>query len=302
MANTTQQRPAPTRTTWSRLTGRRSVVTAAAVGLLVVAGLIVVRPQSGGAGPSQPVEPISADQVKVLDRAEGVLIQRCLRRAGFQYWVVPRVMDPIPFHFNYVVDDVGWADKHGYGTALRKRAEAKVDPNERYFRSLPPAEQQAVATALNGPDPTGLTATLPSGQVVQHSDKGCQSEAQRELYGDLKTWYASTKVIENLKGQRFGLVVGDPRFRAALPRWSACMRDRGYRFGSPDAARSGALSHAVEVGRAGAEARCATSTGFGALVRELDNSHDAQLREQHRGLLSARVDLQRRALPKARAL
>ncbi|GAB3953890.1 hypothetical protein GCM10029976_094970 [Kribbella albertanoniae] len=281
--------------------GRRGAGLMAAAGLVAVVGVTVVRPQFSAAEAERPAQ-VSVDEVEELERAEQILIQRCIERAGFQYMIVPRFVDPVPFTFSYVVDDAGWADKHGYGAALRRRAEAKVDPNERYFRSLPPTRQEALATALNGPEPVGLTATLPGGQVVQHSDKGCQSEAQRELYGDLPTWYASTKVIQNLKGHRFGMVLGDPRYQAALPAWSECMRDRGYRFTSPDAARSEKLTQVVELRQAGAEARCAISTGLGALVRELDTSYDAQLREEHQSLLATRVDLQRRALPKARAL
>ncbi|WP_405064365.1 hypothetical protein OG474_22670 [Kribbella sp. NBC_01505] len=292
MANTIQRRSA---------SGRRRLA-GVAVSLVVVVSAVVVRAQPGGAGPSQSVEPVSAEQVAVLERAEDVLIQRCMERAGFRYSIVPRVVDPVPFHFSYVVDDIRWADKHGYGTALRRQIMEKEDPNQRYFGSLPTDEQQAAATALNGTEPTGLMATLPGGQVVQHSDTGCQSEAQRELYGDLPAWYASTKLVENLIGHRYGLVVGNARFQAAIPAWSLCMRDRGYRFVSPEEAHASELSSIAEVRRAGAEARCAVETGLGALARELDTTYDAGLREQHRGVLSARADLQRRALPKARVL
>ncbi|HEY3688665.1 MAG TPA: hypothetical protein VGL93_36840 [Streptosporangiaceae bacterium] len=280
------------------VTGLAAFTVAAAI---AVAAGAPSPPSRAGAG-THVQSPVTAAQAGLLERAEQELIRRCMARAGFRYWPVGHPADPVPFR--YVVDDVAWAGRYGYGTALRRAAEvrAAADPNRRYFTSLPPARQAAAVRALDGTRPAGLTATLPNGLVVRHSDRGCDVRAQRTLYGNLPRWYASTKITENLPGQRYGLVVSDPRWRAATPAWSACMRRAGYPFATPDEAHA-AVSAAPPAGgerrQAVAEARCAVATGLGALAGRLDREHAARQARRYRVLLAERDKRQRQALPTA---
>jgi hypothetical protein len=280
-----------------------AVVLAGGVGATI--GLLQDRPADGTTG-LQALAPVSAAEAARLERAEQELVRRCMGRAGFRYWPILQGPDPVPF--TYVIDDVAWADRNGYGTALRQAAatQSAQSPNARYFASLTPARQEAALDALHGPEPVGLTATLPNGLVAQHSDRGCASEAQRTLYGDLAAWYASTKLVENLAGERYGRVVSDRRFRAGEPAWSACMRRAGYAFATPEDAHARFADPegpgSAERRQASVEARCATATGLGALARRLDAEHAGRQREQHRALLATRHALQRRALPVAERL
>jgi hypothetical protein len=290
----------------SRWTLRAAVVAAMAV---------VASCSANGAAPTRPraataFRPVTAAEAALLDRAEQLLVRTCMRRAGFRYWIQDPAPAPARQAGTYVLGDPSWARRHGYGTDLRKRQDraAREDPNSRYLASLPRARQRAALVALNGPSPEGLGATLPNGIRVQHSSHGCASAAQRQLYGDLATWYRVSKLAENLPGERFGLVVGDPAFTAGVTAWSACMRRRGHLVGSPaDAHRlfadpTTAPGQAEEVAMAVDEARCAASTGLAVTAARLDARYAAMLRGRYRSELLERERLQRAALPRAQAI
>jgi hypothetical protein len=227
-------------------------------------------------------------------------------RAGFQYTAV--TPNPALFPFRYVLDDPTWAGRHGYGSDLRRQQLTRKDANREYFQALTPAEKKAATVAFNGPKPVGLTAQLPDGPVIQHSDKGCAAESQRGLYRDLATWFQSTKVVENLPAARYGRVVNDPRYVAAMRTWSQCMRQRGHRITDPAEAHSRFINSPrpfpgrTEVEFAVAEADCAITSRLAATARTLDAEYDDTLRAQLRPLLLARANLQRQALPAARQL
>ncbi len=248
---------------------------------------------------------VTAAEEDLLYQAEQLLTRDCMRSAGFDYWVTPR--NPVPENrdFPYVVDDVAWATQYGYGTSLRRKLDQS--PNRHYFESLSEDRKSAAVRALNGDRPEGLTATLPNGIEVQHSDQGCTSEAQRELYGDLPAWYRTIKVTENLFGERVGRTVSDERYPIAVTSWSRCMRAKGHRYGSPD--ETGALFTAdnpppssTELKLAVAEATCANSTPLASTAEALDREADAALREQYRGPIAEQQRLQLAALPRAQTI
>jgi hypothetical protein len=282
-------------------------------GTIVVAAIALVLAYNvNGAAPtlagSSTDRPITATEGKVLDRAEQLLVQACMRHAGFRYWAVD-APDPTPVHRGggYVVGDLAWARRHGYGTDLA-RQQAHQDPNSRYFASLTRARQQAALVALNGPSPEGLQTTLPNGIRVQHSDRGCTSMAQRQLYGDLVGWFQTTKLAENLAGERYGLVMQDPAFTAAVTAWSRCMRQRGHKVDSPADTHRRFADPATAPGRdselalAVDEARCAATTRLADTAERLD-AHYAGLQDhRYQAALTKRLHLQRAALPRAQTL
>jgi hypothetical protein len=264
---------------------------------------------------ARPVEAgreITAAESALLYTAEQTLIRQCMSRRGFQFWITPS--NPVPEYrdFPYVVDDVAWARKHGYGSALQRRMDRALtsDPNHRHVESLPAARRAAHLEALNGrPHPGGtLRAVLPSGMVVGRSDRSCVSEAQRNLYTDLPAWYRASKVTENLPGLRQGLVHGDRRVIAGTTIWSRCMRLAGYPYADPGQARAavpppdrpGALAREIRV--ATAEATCAGQSGLAATVRDRDRHVKRLVDQRYRSEVSDRLRLQLAALPRARAV
>lgn len=278
------------------------------LGLAGVVAALFVQYQSGAeATRAAPVpRPVSAADEALLQRAEQVLIRRCMARAGFDYYVVPTEADPFPFR--YVLDDADWAAQHGYGTDLRRRLEARKNPNSMYFQRLSPSRQQAAVAALNGPTPVGLTARLPSGLVVQHSDRGCTAEAQRTLYDDLGAWYQAAKLVEDLPGVKYAKVTNDPQYLSGVRSWSECMAVRGHKVTDPAAAHARFLnpgrpsSRRNEMEFAAAEANCAEVSGLGRTARRLDAGYDRALRSNVRSILLTREELQRGALPAAQLI
>jgi len=269
--------------------------------------------EAGAARRSDPPRPVTAADERLLQNAEQVLVRQCMARAGFDYTVVTPTEKPFPFR--YVLDDVGWARQHGYGSDLLARLRARKDPNQEYFRGLTRVRQAAALVALNGPSPRGLSARLPDGSTMTRSDTGCTTEAQRRLYRDAGTWFQASMVATSLPSTRFARVTADPQYRHAVRIWSGCMRARGHAAVDPaqaqarfaDSSKASSHPNATESRRseidfATAEATCAGSSGLGALARRLDAHYDQILRAQARPLLQERAELQRRALPAARLI
>lgn len=104
----------------------------------------------------------------------------------------------------------------------------------------------------------------------------------------------------------------DGEFKAAVKKWSACMRQRGLHYTDPDRARAAFVAPGTapentarrrqEVRTAVAEAECAHDTGFTTVVERLDRRYDAQLRNRYRAEVSNRLRMENAALPRARAL
>jgi hypothetical protein len=210
----------------------------------------------------------------------------------------------------YVVDDVAWARRHGFGSDLERRAAklGRSDPNVRYFLSLSPSRKNAALRALNGARPEGLEARLPSGIVARRSDSSCTSQAERELYGDLQGWYRASKVAGSLFGVRVGRVMAHPSVVAATRRWATCMRVKGHPYSSPSqarygATRSGGSRHRMTERRiAVAEATCARVTGLSVTARRLDRMYAAAVRDQYRADIAVARGLQLAALRRARSI
>ncbi|MFF5448670.1 hypothetical protein [Streptomyces sp. NPDC012888] len=266
------------------------------------------------ARPAAPLLPLAAAEERVLARAEQVLIARCLHRRGFAYVAhVPQDAAPAR-RFPYVIDDPAWARAHGFGTDRQRRIAAlkAADPNERYFRGLPPRRRQAALAALHGPRPVGLSARVPGGGVATASDEGCTAEAQRGLYGDLPGWFTAKLTVANLTPLYVPRVREDPRYRRAEAAWGRCMAARGHRHATPDELRRALprLVHGLPAGPARAEetrlavaeADCARSSGLGATATALDREYGAGVRHRYRAAIVTELRLQRAALPTARRI
>ncbi|WP_405590762.1 hypothetical protein [Streptomyces sp. NBC_01190] len=311
-------------------------VRAVAAALGAAAGAALLSGCAGPAGgptapPHQPLDTRSLTRTRTLDLAERLLERDCMQGRGFRFWVVPPAPDSAHREFPYAVDDIAWATAHGYGSDLlaRARRDAAADPNQRYLLSLPPDRRTVLIAALNGPRPTGLTADLPGGVRVSHSDEGCTAEAERKLYGDLPAWFRATRVTAELTGERVAMVQRDPRFLSARARWAGCMKAAGLPYADPQQSRAAATeperrpgtgateperspgtatgpgpaaSRAREIRVAVAEATCARSTGLSAVSASLDRSYGARLRRRYPRTYSDVARLSEAALPRARAL
>ncbi|MBB5857561.1 hypothetical protein ACFQ05_18305 [Amycolatopsis umgeniensis] len=242
-----------------------------------------------------------------LHDAEQFLVRDCMARHGFRLWITTYDRRAEPERFPYVIDDIDWASRHGYGTELRRNADARADSNKVYFDGLPAEGRKAAVAALNGTGPGRVETVPPAGGLLSRYDNGCTSQTWRELYGDLAAWYRASKIAEALPGLWRGRVVTDPAFTAAVARWSGCMKEAGLPYESPAAARAAISAPDAGAGGDGeirtavAEATCAGRTGLAATARELDRSRQADVRAEYREGLETRLRLQLAALPRAGA-
>ncbi|MFB7650424.1 MULTISPECIES: hypothetical protein [unclassified Streptomyces] len=233
-----------------------------------------------------------------------------MEKKGFEY--VPVKERPITEarDFPYVIDDVAWARKHGYGTDVeRDLAELRrTDPNQRYFRDLPADQREAALKAANGPQPWSMTAKAPDGMLFERSPEGCRSEAERELYGDLEKWFQAKVTVDTLAEIKRTRVIADPRFTEAVKSWASCMRAVGHRYSSPIELRATfspankSLPRSKEISLAVAEAKCAISSGLARTASERDAHYAEKLQEQHQSHIEIQRKLQLSALPHARSI
>ncbi|MEV4374829.1 hypothetical protein AB0J71_47820 [Nonomuraea sp. NPDC049637] len=253
----------------------------------------------------------AADRIR-LDQAESVLVQQCMARQQFRYWVppAPKAVERRPFEV--VLDDLIWAKQYGYGGLIRaeENRQARTDPNIAYRRSLDKADLDRYLVALKGgSDRRVVTAKLPTGMTVQHALGGCEAHAKQELYGDGQTWFRLDRFVSNLLPLYMPQVAQDRRYIAALAAWSTCMRKRGHAFRSPAEIRqtlprltdglAPAQAHPVEVKLAVAEASCARESALGTTARSLAASYRAPVEARFADDLATHRALQRTALQRA---
>ena len=263
-----------------------------------------------------PRPPVSAQRLTglsdadTLTVAEQLLLHDCMRGAGFDYVVadpreIPEVRD-----FPYVLDDVAWARRHGYGTDLRRAREhaAADDPNERYFQALPAKRRAAALVAANGSDPNRLTITTIDGAQYGRDPRSCGSQAQQRLYGDLAGWFGARASMDAIDAMRVDAVLTDPAYVRATRPWAGCMRWSGHPVASPAALRATLPDprhpwpKATEISLATAEATCAERSGLAATATALDKHHDTALRARYRAVVSTYERLRAAALPRARSI
>lgn len=253
---------------------------------------------------------VGLDDADALTAAEQFLLRDCMRKAGFAYVVtdpraVPEVRD-----FPYVIDDVSWARRHGYGTDLRRRQERAMadDPNERYFQSLPAQRKAAALAAANGTDPDRLTITTVDGAQYGRDSHSCGSQAQQRLYGDLAGWFGARASMDAITAMRTGAVRAHPAFIRATRPWADCMRRSGHPHASPSSLRAALsdprhpLPKATEIDLATGEATCARRAGLATTATALDRHYDTVLRARYPSVVATYERLRAAALPKARSI
>lgn len=243
-----------------------------------------------------------AEQI-LVERAEARLVKTCMEGKGFRYWARSVLTVDDLKGGGYVLTDLTWARKHGYGSRLADRLQTvqSTDPNHVYAEGLSRQERLRYSQALDGGTADGmLTAALPAGGTVRTPRHSCQTEAKEKLYGDFETWFRVEKTATNLSPLYVPALLADSRFRRAVARWSTCMRRAGHDYADPPAARralpsltkglSSQRAHAAEVELAVAEVTCATGTPLAETARALD----AEYRDKRLGRYADDIAIHRR--------
>jgi hypothetical protein len=296
-----------------RSTRRRGLTvagTAAGVAIGVMTGCVVVgnRTDAAGDAASSGGRPVAATGAELLHRASERLIARCMARHGFAYAEQPPPSSGEP-DFRYVLDDVGWAREHGYGTLLGRPGDWDQDANSGNLEKLDPERQRAWQRTLMGSG-RQLVVDLPGLGRLSAPDNGCTAEARRTLYGDLAGWYRARRIVDQFGSYLAGQVVAAPQYRTGLAAWATCVRGRGYAASSPLELRElvagqalrapGEQPSAREIAAAETEAECANSTGFPQTIGALERRCRPGIERRFARELETLRSFERRAIPPAR--
>ncbi|MCX4982946.1 hypothetical protein [Streptomyces sp. NBC_00572] len=264
---------------------------------------------------------LNASERALLDRAEQLLVKRCMGGRGLPYWIVPRLSEEESRSVGYVLDDVAWAGEHGYGSRLRHKelAAKRSDPNLVHRDQLTGQRLVVYTDALyGGPDTPTLSARVPGGGTITSQLGGCHGTALEELYGDRAAWFRVGKIAANLTPLYGAELRRDPRLTSAVTAWSRCMRRAGHPYPDPPAAHDAAAKataqdgdtavdaaaerrrFAIEVELAVTEATCAAETGLGRAGRALETEYRDGLDGEYLDALAEHDRIERRALARAR--
>ncbi|WP_431784431.1 hypothetical protein [Streptomyces chumphonensis] len=265
------------------------------------------------AGEAPPGRELTDREKSRLDRAEELLVARCMAEHGFRYTPSEPADAEAGGGGGYVLDDVEWAREHGYGGELRRKVltARKDNPNLTYRASLSKDRLRAYTAALGGRPSEGmLSVELPGGGTIRTARGGCRATAQEELYGDRETWFRVDKVHGNLAPLYLPDLVQDERFTDAVEAWARCMRAAGHDYAEPPHIRaqlptlteglSARDAHDVEVGLAVAEATCARDTGLAHTARALHDEYRAPVAQQYAEQLTTHHHMRLAALKQAK--
>ncbi|NUP02797.1 MAG: hypothetical protein HOW71_05215 [Nonomuraea sp.] len=288
-------------------------------GLVVLSVLVVLTacapPVAGPPSLAPAGDELTEPERIQLEKAEYLLVRRCMTRAGFRYWL-PRVLTVEERKGSrYMLTDLGWARKHGYGLRLKQELTAakEHDPNLAYVNGLSADQRGRYNDALDGgPGAATVTVKLPSGGTVSGSSGGCVGEARDKLYADHEAWFRVSKIATNLLPLYVPDLVADRRFTAAVRAWSRCMAGQGHEYADPGAIRAALprltkglgpdRAQALEVELAVAEATCARRTSYAETTRPLEREYRDRASRPYARELALHRRLERAALERARLI
>jgi hypothetical protein len=162
-------------------------------------------------------------------RVEG-RIRDCMKAQGFDYVPVDPLAQRAALTGKARMTDEEFLDQFGYGiSTMFGRGTKQSDPNEQFRRSLGPADRAAYDRVLWGDNP-GLTFAEAIDNDAATELGGCTKRATEAVFG-------GAAVLATLQGKFDELeerINQDQRMVRAIERWSACMKERGYRYAEPE--------------------------------------------------------------------
>ena len=207
------------------------------------AAAFFVLPGCGGGGKQQQPEAgkhlrtiedqLGLNRAGVIAR-EGTVerkIRDCMAAQGLEY----RTFDPLArlqaLTGRGKIDDADFVRRFGYGiSTLFGRGNSTSDPDEEIRRRLDPSERAAYDRALWG---ERRGATFEEAVLFDHFGElgGCTKQATEVALGGTAVLAQLRRVLAGLEAR----IAGDRRMVAANARWSACMRNAGYRYSEASA-------------------------------------------------------------------
>ena len=161
----------------------------------------------------------NTDQQKRITRKVNESIQKCMKGEGFEYKIPPDTSVQFPTGTDSASQQA-FVKKYGYGISttidVNSLKPGNSDPNAAIRSKLSPADQKAYDKAL-----IGGTATGPTGDP-----KSCITKALSFL-GDLTKL---TTLFTKYESEVTKRIDSNPKVVAAMKKWSACMKDKGFTF------------------------------------------------------------------------
>jgi hypothetical protein len=154
-----------------------------------------------------------------------------MARQGFGYPTSPPPALTNPDDEAAVID-LPDRKRNGYGLT----AAAAPEAGNPYFDPLSPAAQQRYELVLLGPASATVDVGIALGYRVR--TQGGEAGSRRALTGDVVTWARIDYFPQAVNNTLADRMTARPEYRAALSRWGSCMAARGYRYTTPDDART----------------------------------------------------------------
>jgi hypothetical protein len=192
----------------------------------------------GGNDEKKPEDPVELEETLGFSR-EGTIerqsrveghIRECMKALGFDYIPVDPVAEQKALTGKARMTDDEFIEEFGYGiSTLFGRATPQSDPNDRVRKSLSAPDRAAYDRALWGDNPG---ATFSEAVESGHFDQlgGCTKQASEAVFGGSGV---VTELVDKLD-ELDSSILQDPRMVKAVQDWSACMREKGYRYEHPD--------------------------------------------------------------------
>ena len=230
-----------------------------------------------------------------------------MARLGFRLVLTT---DPVPEtarSFPFVVDDVAWTRRYGYGLAFERVAAAgrATDPNETYFRGLSPQRRVAALRAFNG-DPANGVSVHPA----QRRHDRAQRRGLRQ-HGATRRLRRLSDLVPRRQGRpgprgpsespgpaRLRIPGGDGALGRVRRHRRAALRDAGGV--ARGIAGLGTEGHGDPVRRSRGDLR--TQQRAGPNSRDLQRRYLDQLRAEHHDAVATARQRRLQALPTARKL
>lgn len=170
------------------------------------------------------------------ERAAAELVVTCMNDAGFEFEIPALAETFVPPDET----DLAAAQLDGFGIISGFRFQISQfdvgpvagDPNIAYVGTLSEADFARFFLTLDGPD----------AEPGQRAEGGCNNQASDQAYAD---WLRFSEALPNFTA------LGEerdthPDWLVARSEWQACMLDRGFDYGEPDAIRTDVISRMRE--------------------------------------------------------
>ncbi|HUQ58917.1 hypothetical protein [Lentzea sp.] len=234
---------------------------------------------------------LSPEHRVIVRKGQDVLVQRCLRRFGFEMDLPDREVDRVRGRVIGVVDPAEVAE-HGYSDPETIESVRKAEQVRKEQKPWP--EDMIAVLNGNGPE-VRKRGGVPDG--------GCLGEAQRMLglTSRSRGEPGDENFVIGLSRDSSKLAEADSRLKEAWRKWSACMKDAGYDYADPwgpngEKRFSGDDASPEEIATARADVACREEHGVNGIWVAVRTAYqnriitdNADALRRHRGVVDEQV-------------